>query len=188
MGAAHPRAAQIRISRDAESAVSSLAAVHRNGSDGGTRTICRDPPNAAGDRARHPIARFIAVVAASPSMALDRLAADGVVAFDRFRRPLTAHERGQRLGAGLSQRQIENLDRWGYPYVFEDFRFHLTLTGPIDADRRGSVLALLQARFNNIDGGHSLPITRLSLLRQDARSTPFRVLGQAALTAVRAPQ
>src|SRR6516165_5896254 len=133
-------------------------------------------------------ARFIAVVAAAPSMALDRLAADGVMAFDRFRRPLTAHERGQRLGAGLSQRQIENLDRWGYPYVFEDFRFHLTLTGPIDADRRGSVLALLQARFDAIDGGHSLPITRLSLLRQDAWSTPFRVVGQAALTAVRSPQ
>src|SRR5215471_9339235 len=31
----------------------------RNGSDGGTRTICRDPPNAAGDRARHPIARTL---------------------------------------------------------------------------------------------------------------------------------
>src|SRR5262249_29770313 len=121
-------------------------------------------------------------------MALDRLAAYGVMAFDRFRRPLTSHERGQRLGAGLSQRQIENLNRWGYPYVFEDFRFHLTLTGPIDADRRGSVLALLQARFDAIDGGHSLPITRLSLLRQDAWSTPFRVVGQAALTAVRSPQ
>src|SRR6516164_9295194 len=118
------------------------------------------------------LARFIAVVAAAPSMALDRLAADGVMAFDRFRRPLTSHERGQRLGAGLSQRQIENL----------------TLTGPIDADRRGSVLALLQARFDAIDGGHSLPITRLSLLRQDAWSTPFPVVGQAALTAVRSPQ
>src|SRR5262249_29039213 len=91
--------------------------------------------------------RFIAVVAAEPSIALDRLAADGVMAFDRFRRPLTSHEREQRLGAGLSERQIENLDRWGYPYVFEDFRFHLTLTGPIDAERRGSILALLQARF-----------------------------------------
>src|SRR6516164_4703887 len=149
MGAAHPRAAQIRISRDAESAVSSLAAVHRNGSDGGTRTVCRDPPNAAGDRARHPIARTLHCRRRRRAeQALDRLAADGVMAFDRFRRPLTAHERGQRLGAGLSQRQIENLDRWGYPYVFEDFRFHLTLTGPIDADRRGSVLALLQARFD----------------------------------------
>ncbi|MBV8239757.1 MAG: DUF1045 domain-containing protein [Hyphomicrobiales bacterium] len=140
------------------------------------------------------LARFIAVVAAAPNMALDRLAADGVMAFDRFRRPLTAHEREQRLereqglGAGLSERQIENLDRWGYPYVFEDFRFHLTLTGPVDAERRAFILALLQARFNDIDGGHSLPITQLALVRQDARSRPFRVVGQAALTAVRSGQ
>jgi hypothetical protein len=130
------------------------------------------------------LARFIAVVAAEPSIALDRLAADGVMAFDRFRRPLTSHEREQRLGAGLSERQIENLDRWGYPYVFEDFRFHLTLTGPLDAERRASILALLQARFSDINGEHSLPITQLALVRQDARSMPFRVVGQAALTAV----
>src|SRR5215469_1376244 len=50
MGAAHARAAQIRISRDAEGAVSPVAAVHRSGFDGGTRTICRHPPNAARDR------------------------------------------------------------------------------------------------------------------------------------------
>jgi putative phosphonate metabolism protein len=134
------------------------------------------------------VARFIAVVAAAPNMALDRLAADGVMAFDRFRRPLTSYEREQRLGAGLSERQIENLNRWGYPYVFEDFRFHLTLTGPIDAERRASILALLQARFNDINGEHSLPITQLALVRQDDRSMPFRVVDQAALTAVRSGQ
>src|SRR6266536_3747053 len=131
------------------------------------------------------LARFIAVVAAAPSMALDRLAADGVMAFDRFRRPLTSREREQRLGAGLSERQIENLDRWGYPYVFEDFRFHMTLTGPLDTDRRRSILALLLARFTDINGGQSLPIAQLALVRQDARSTPVRIVGQAALTAAR---
>jgi putative phosphonate metabolism protein len=131
------------------------------------------------------LARFIAVVAVEPSMALDRLAADGVMAFDRFRRPLILREREQRLGAGLSERQIENLDRWGYPYVFEDFRFHMTLTGPIDIDRRRSILALLQARFNDINGEQSLPIAQLALVRQDARSTSFRIVGQAALTAAR---
>jgi Protein of unknown function (DUF1045) len=136
-----------------------------------------------------PLARFIAIVPAEPSMPLDRLAADGVMAFDRFRRPVTSHEREQRLGAGLSERQIENLDRWGYPYVFEDFRFHLTLTGPIEGYGCGTMLALLQARFNDINGGQSLlPITQLALVRQDARSMPFRVVGQAVLTAMRAGQ
>jgi hypothetical protein len=46
----------------------------------------------------------------------------------------------------------------------------------------------LQARFNDIDGERSLPITQLALVRQDDRSMPFRVVGQAALTAVRSSQ
>ena len=128
---------------------------------------------------------FIAIVADASSMAVDRLAADCVMAFDRFRCPPTPRERDKRLGAGLSRRQIENLDRWGYPYVFEDFRFHMTLTGPIAADRRGAILALLQARFNEINGGNPLAVTQLVLVRQDAGSAPFRVVARAELTAVR---
>lgn len=134
------------------------------------------------------LAGFIALVACTPSMELDRLAADAVMAFDRFRRPLSTQEREQRLGAGLSDRQTDNLDRWGYPYVFEDFRFHMTLTGRIDADRRGAMLALLQARFNAIEGAHALPVDRLALLRQDGRERPFRVVRAAALTPLRSGQ
>src|SRR5262249_10362685 len=95
------------------------------------------------------LARFLAVVPEAPSIALDRLAADSVMAFDRFRRPLMSNERERRLDVGLSHRQIENLDRWGYPYVFEDFRFHLTLTGAIDIGPRGAILSLLEARFSS---------------------------------------
>ena len=128
------------------------------------------------------LAGFIAVVAGTPSMELDRLAADAVMAFDRFRRPLSSQEREQRLGGGLSDRQTDNLDRWGYPYVFEDFRLHMTLTGRIDAGRRSVILALLQARFNAIDDAHALSVDRLALLRQDARALPFRIVRAAALT------
>jgi putative phosphonate metabolism protein len=134
------------------------------------------------------LAGFIAVVADAPSMDLNRLAADAVMAFDRFRRPPSLHEREQRLAAGLSERQTDNLDRWGYPYVFDDFRFHMTLTGRIDASRRGAILALLQARFDAIGGAHVLPVSRLALLRQNGRATPFRLLAQAALTALRSGQ
>jgi len=129
------------------------------------------------------LAGFIAVVAAAPSMDLNRLAADAVMAFDRFRRPPSLHEREQRLAAGLSERQTENLDRWGYPYVFDDFRFHMTLTGRIDAGRRSAIVALLQTRFNAIDGAHVLRVGQLALLRQDGRG-PFRIVREAALTAL----
>ena len=131
-----------------------------------------------------PLGRFIAIVPGERSEDVDRLASDCVMAFDRFRRPLTAQEKDRRLAAGLTECQVRNLDRWGYPYVFDDFRFHMTLTGPIAADRRAAIVALLQACFNRVNGNHALRIARLVLARQDAPSAPFRVVFQAELTAL----
>ena len=126
---------------------------------------------------------FIAIVPGRANGAVDRLAADCVTAFDGFRLPLTPEERRKR--PGLSARQIENLDRWGYPYVFDQFRFHMTLTGPVDARRRDGVVTLLQALFNHVNGADHLPIAQIALVRQDSPSTPFRVVCQAELTALR---
>jgi hypothetical protein len=127
------------------------------------------------------LGQFIAIVPATASPTIDLLAADCVTAFERFRRPLDARERHNRLGAGLSRRQIENLDRWGYPYVHEDFRFHMTLTGQVAADRRGDILALLQAHFAATVGAAPVPVSQMALLCQDAPSTRFRVICSAAL-------
>jgi putative phosphonate metabolism protein len=130
--------------------------------------------------------RFVAVVPAAPSVAVDRLAADCVMAFDRFRRALSAQERQQRLTTGLTARQAKNLERWGYPFVFEEFRFHMTLTGPIVRERRDAIRTLLQSRFDAIDGARQpLAVAQIALLRQEDRSTPFRVILQADLTALR---
>lgn len=132
-----------------------------------------------------PIGRFIAIVPGERSEEVDRLASDCVMAFDRFRSPLTLQEKDRRLAAALTEGQVRNLDRWGYPYVFDDFRFHMTLTGPIGADRRAAIVALLQARFNRVNGNNALRIARLVLARQDAPSARFRVACQAELTALR---
>jgi putative phosphonate metabolism protein len=127
------------------------------------------------------LAQFIAIVPAGSSADIDRLAADCVMAFERFRRPPTPEERSKRLGAALTRRQIENLDRWGYPYVFEEFRFHMTLTGRVDPQRRDGIVTLLQALLNHCNGSEPLPIVRVALVRQDAASAPFRVVAQAEL-------
>jgi uncharacterized protein DUF1045 len=132
------------------------------------------------------IERFIAIVPRGASPAVDELAADCVTVFDRFRRPLTPQERDKRVAAGASGRQIENLDRWGYPFVFEDFRFHMTLTGAIDASRHRQIIALAQAAFERIEESRSLPITQLVLARQDAPAARFRVVREAKLAALHA--
>jgi 2'-5' RNA ligase len=75
----------------------------------------------------------------------------------------------------LTPRQREYLDRWGYPYVMEEFRFHMTLTGRLDAARREPVLAMLRERFSNI-GLTTLAIDRIALFRQDDTHSTFRVV------------
>ncbi|MFL9825532.1 DUF1045 domain-containing protein [Rhodoplanes sp. SY1] len=125
---------------------------------------------------------FVAVVPAVRDAALDRLAADCVTRLDAFRAPLSDAERARRLAAPLSPRQREHLDRWGYPYVFDDFRFHMTLTGPIAADRRDAVVATLAALLAPVTDAGALPIDRIVLSRQDGADAPFRVVHDAVLS------
>ena len=121
------------------------------------------------------ISGFIALVPAAPSADLLQLAAECVREFDGFRAPLTAADRARRNPAALTPRQRAHLDRWGYPYVMDDFRFHLTLTGRIAAERREPVLALLRASFLAI-GIETLKIDRIALFHQRDAGSRFRVL------------
>ncbi len=127
------------------------------------------------------VSGFIAVVPAEPSTELGRLAADCVCEFDGFRAPLSPEDRARRNPAALTPRQSDYLDRWGYPYVLEEFRFHMTLTGRLDAARRQPVLAMLRARFAGLGLG-TLAIDRITVCRQDAADSRFRILEQFALT------
>ncbi|MEM7423803.1 MAG: DUF1045 domain-containing protein [Pseudomonadota bacterium] len=93
--------------------------------------------------ALRPIGRFIALVPSRASDALADLAAACVQRLDPFRAPLTEADRAKRRRNGLSARQEMHLEAWGYPYVLEEFRFHLTLSGPLDTETAGRVLGVL---------------------------------------------
>jgi putative phosphonate metabolism protein len=121
---------------------------------------------------------FAAIVPSRASAALAALADQCTTAFDAFRAPLSAEEMARRVSAGLSPRQIDHLKRWGYPYVFEDFRFHMTLTGQIPADRGDRVLADLRATFSRLTA-RPLAIDRIALLKQEGERARFRVLCHA---------
>jgi putative phosphonate metabolism protein len=128
----------------------------------------------------NPISGFIAVVPANPSVELNRLAADCVRDFDWFRAPLTAEDRARRNPSALTAAQLEHLDRWGYPYVMDDFRFHMTLTGRVPAERREQLVALLRQRFAALDL-RTLAIDRIAVFRQNDAGSRFRVLEQFGL-------
>ncbi|RXT49060.1 DUF1045 domain-containing protein [Bradyrhizobium betae] len=123
------------------------------------------------------ISGFIAVIPAEPVDALRELAADCVRDFDAFRAGLTTEDRARRRPEKLSERQRDYLDRWGYPYVMEEFRFHMTLTGRLDAERRGPILAMLRDRFAGLKRD-ALAIDRITLFRQDDTKARFRIIGE----------
>ena len=123
------------------------------------------------------ISGFIAVIPAEPSAELELLAADATKAFDSFRAPLGPEDRARRNPAALTPRQRDYLDRWGYPYVFEEFRFHMTLTGRLPAERREQVVAMLRSRFAATGIG-PLAIDAIALCRQETPDSRFRVISR----------
>lgn len=93
------------------------------------------------------IGAFFALVPGDEKPGLDALAAAVVRHFEPFRAPATEAEIARRRPERLSPRQRSYLADWGYPYVFETFQFHMTLTGPVAEEARGAVEDVLRARF-----------------------------------------
>lgn len=75
---------------------------------------------------------FLALVPQEPPTELQVLAGRCVTELDRFRAPAPPDEIARRRKRQLSPRQDDYLLQWGYPYVLEEFRFHLTLTGSLE--------------------------------------------------------
>lgn len=87
---------------------------------------------------------FLALVPEGDASALNALASRVVTALDPLRAPLTEADVARRRPQDLTPRQRAHLDRWGYPYVHEDFAFHMTLTGPLAPSLRAEVAETLE--------------------------------------------
>jgi hypothetical protein len=120
------------------------------------------------------LSRFLALRPATVSPELQALADDCVTEFDYFRQRAGEDELGRRRAAGLSGRQEELLTRYGYPYVLDQFRFHLTLTERLaeaDADR---LIPFLQDYFRDALR-EPVRVAGLCLFVQDHPDAPFRL-------------
>ncbi len=78
---------------------------------------------------------FLALLPADAGTAVDAMAAQFVTRLDALRAPIGSAERVRRLSSGLSARQLELVEQWGYPYVLDEFRFHMTISERLDATR-----------------------------------------------------
>lgn len=97
-----------------------------------------------------PMGGFLALVPETQPQALSDAAARIVTTLDPFRAPPSAAELARRRAARLSPRQEELLTRWGYPYVMEEFRFHITLTGRLDPESLAETLRAAHGWFGPV--------------------------------------
>jgi hypothetical protein len=139
-------------------------------------------PPVSGPRLRLArISRFWALTPCAPCPPLDRLANTCVRALDRFRAPPPAAELARRRAAGLTWRQEVLLQHWGYPYVMDEFRFHMTLTMQLDDDEGARVGHMLGPLVEPLCGA-PLAVAAVSLVRQEDRKSSFRLVGRYPLS------
>lgn len=125
------------------------------------------------------IAGFIALAPKSPPVQLGEFAALCVQKFDIFRAPMSGDERRRRLLAPLSPRQQTYLDLWGYPYVLDEFRFHMTLTDSLPEDVSEPLRQALEQLYAPID--ITCRIEDISLCAQTQPNERFRQIGRFKL-------
>jgi hypothetical protein len=121
------------------------------------------------------IGGFVALTAEPQPPALTDLAASVVVAFEPLRAALGPAERARRLKAPLTARQIELVDRYGYPHVLEEFQFHMTLSDWL-ADEQCALLQMRAAAWFAEVLSAPVMLDRLVLFHEAEPGAAFRRL------------
>jgi len=132
------------------------------------RTAAFDLPRLA---VRDPYG-FLALRETIPCPPLQALADACVEHIDPFRAPSSEAELARRRRANLSAEQDAMLTRWGYPYVFTTWFFHMTLTRRLTAVEKARFQPAAEAYFARALG---VPrrVNDLCLFSQAAPDAPF---------------
>ena len=123
---------------------------------------------------------FLAFTARPPVDELNDFAAACVRGFEPFRAPLDDDELQRRRPELLSARQRQYLALWGYPYVMDEFVFHMTLTERLAGAEHDRLLAMLQRSTADLVAP-PLPIDRLSVFEEPEPGASFRMTGSYPL-------
>ncbi|SMD02931.1 DUF1045 domain-containing protein [Rhizobium sp. RU36D] len=111
---------------------------------------------------------------ARPCDSLQFVSSAVIQEFDAFRAPLSEAEIERRNPDGLSATQFANLHRWGDPYVMEEYRFRMTLTGPVGGGDMARVDRALHALFDPLLE-EPVVFSNLALFIEREVGAPFQV-------------
>jgi putative phosphonate metabolism protein len=116
---------------------------------------------------------FVALRPADPAghAGMRELAASALQTLHTLRAQPSAADLARRLAAPLSERQRALLAEWGYPYVFDEFRFHMTLSSSLSAaDERDALVAWWRQRIPQFGPLH---VDHAALFVEPAPGAPF---------------
>ena len=125
---------------------------------------------------------FLALTPEIQNEDVNDLAATCVRRLDHLRAPVDEAELKRRGSAALSSRQNDLLINWGYPYVFDEFRFHITLTRKLTDSEMVAVFDLAESHFAQVLR-QPLDISALTTFVEAGPDIRFRVVDTFSLTA-----
>lgn len=142
--------------------------------------MASDCPSATADGLEvSQLGHFLALTPVGDAAGIARVAATCVAELDSFRAMPPEAELKRRRAAGLSVRQETLLQRWGYPYVMDEFRFHMTLTGRLSPEQLDHWADLARRHLPDIPAPFVLDQIALAGERTDGH---FELIQRYALT------
>ena len=112
---------------------------------------------------------------------LERIAARMVQVFDPWREPLSEEDRARRYPSRLDARERELLERWGYPWVLDRFRFHFSLTGPLRGEQPVDIERLRAAAASRLPRD-PLRFDAICLFEEGIPGEPLRAIRRCVLS------
>jgi len=115
---------------------------------------------------------FLALRETVPCPDIQALADACVARLDEFRAPPGEAELARRRRSPLTVAQEKNLVRWGYPYVFDTWFFHMTLTRRLSAEQHAVYRPAAEAFFADALAEPQV-VTDICLFTQREPGAPF---------------
>jgi hypothetical protein len=125
------------------------------------------------------LGNFVALTPQRTCPELNALAAAFVEGLDLLR-AVQERDEAKWPPAKLSSRQNELLGAWGYPYVFDQYRFHMTLTDPLPAQLAGAVRDALRRAAAGVIG-KPLIIDKVVVVEETEPTALFRGIARLRL-------
>jgi hypothetical protein len=142
----------------------------------------RRKPLATGPLTLSRAGRFLVLRPVEPTPALEWLAAQCVASFEDFAAPPSDTERKEHANPNLSDYQRLLLESYGDPHVLSEYRFSITLTGPLDTAHLERVTQALWPLLEEICAS-GVTVDALSLFGESDGRAPMRLVGRYRLGA-----